>query len=218
MMRALAAFDVLHEDRLVLARAAAMRSPRERDCGATRRAAAQSMAERLQEGFRLARFADRLRRGAKREYAPDATFAALGTAQVDYVAVGGFAAVAHGVVRATTAVDLVPAPEASNLERLAEALGVLGAHPDGEPSTPVTRELLGRDANMRFQSDAGQIDILGAATYRRLYPELRSRAIEVDVGGLPVVVASRNDLIRLKAGTGRDRDLLDIGDLLALEE
>ena len=33
-----------------------------------------------------------------------------------------------------------------------------------------------------------------------------------------MIVASRNDVIRLKAGTGRDRDLLDIGDLLAPEE
>lgn len=35
---------------------------------------------------------------------------------------------------------------------------------------------------------------------------------------IPLRVASRNDLIRLKAGTGRDRDRLDIGDLLALDE
>ena len=71
---------------------------------------------------------------------------------------------------------------------------------------------------MRFQSGAGQVDLLGAEQYRRLYPDLRSRALKVVVQGVTVTVASRNDLIRLKAGTGRDRDLLDIGDLLALEE
>jgi predicted nucleotidyltransferase len=54
--------------------------------------------------------------------------------------------------------------------------------------------------------------------YRRLFPELDSRAVETEVDGVPLRVVSRNDLIRLKAGTGRDRDLLDIGDLLALEE
>ncbi len=134
------------------------------------------------------------------------------------MAVGGFAVVAHGVVRATVDVDLVAAGDAANLERLAAALHALDARPDGDPSTPVTPALLARDANMRFQSAAGQVDLLGAQQYRRLYPELRSRAIEVHVDGLLVVVASRNDLIRLKAGTGRDRDLLDIGDLLALDE
>jgi hypothetical protein len=38
------------------------------------------------------------------------------------------------------------------------------------------------------------------------------------VGGVEIRIVSRNDLIRLMAGTGRDRDLLDIGDLLVLDE
>lgn len=152
------------------------------------------------------------------DFAPERTFAALQASGVDYVTVGGFAVIAHGVVRATIDVDLVAAPKPTNLDRLAEALQALDAWPDGEPDTPITADLLARDANMRFQSGAGQVDLLGAEQYRRLYPELRSRAIEIDVDGVAVVVASRNDLIRLKAGTGRDRDLLDIGDLLALDE
>lgn len=47
-------------------------------------------------------------------------------------------------------------------------------------------------------------------------PELRAAALPVELAEAPVVVASRNNLIRLKAGSGRDRELLDIGDLLAL--
>ena len=152
------------------------------------------------------------------QFAPERIFAALEASGVDYVTVGGFAAIAHGVVRATIDVDLVVASEPANLERLSKALHALDAQPDGEPETEVTPELLGRDANMRFQSGAGQVDLLGAEQYRRLYPDLRSRALKVVVQGVTVTVASRNDLIRLKAGTGRDRDLLDIGDLLALEE
>ena len=151
-------------------------------------------------------------------FAPERIFRALHDSGVDHVIVGGFAAIAHGVVRATVDVDLIPAPDPENRERLAGALRALGAEPDGEPVVPITAELLARDANMRFQSPAGQIDVLCAGQYGRLYPDLRSRALVVQVDGLTVVVASRNDLIRLKAGTGRDRDLLDIGDLLALDE
>lgn len=152
------------------------------------------------------------------EFAPERIFAALGDASVDYVTVGGFAVIAHGVVRATVDVDLIPATDPANLERLATALAALDAHPEGEPATPVTVALLARDANVRFDSRAGQVDVLAAEQYRRLYPDLRARAIDVAVAGVTVIVASRNDLIRLKAGTGRDRDLLDIGDLLALDE
>ena len=152
------------------------------------------------------------------ELRPADVFAALRDARVDYVTVGGIAVVAHGVVRATIDVDIVPSPNAENRERLAAALGALGAQPAGAPGITITRELLARDANMRFDTDAGQVDVLSAKQYRRLYPDLRARALEVEVDGVPIVVASRNDLIRLKAATGRDRDLLDIGDLLALDE
>ncbi|MGH2837233.1 MAG: DUF6036 family nucleotidyltransferase [Thermoleophilaceae bacterium] len=152
------------------------------------------------------------------DFQPAAIFRALDESNVDYVTVGGMAVIAHGVVRATVDVDLIPNSNRENLQRLAAALAALGATPDGEPDTAVAAELLGRDANMRFQSPAGQIDVLLAEQYRRLYDDFRRRSVEVEVEGTPIVVVSRNDLIRLKAGTGRDRDLLDVGDLLALEE
>lgn len=59
------AFDVRHSDPVPLARAAAIRSARERDAATRERAASQTMAERLREGFRLARFADRLGRASR---------------------------------------------------------------------------------------------------------------------------------------------------------
>ncbi len=152
------------------------------------------------------------------EFDPERIFAALADAGVDYVTVGGMALTAHGVVRATLDVDVIPATPEANLERLAAAIRALGGAPHGEPQTAVTAELLSRDANMRFQTGAGQLDVLCAEHYRRLYPDLRARSVAVEAEGLTVPVASRNDLIRLKAATGRDRDLLDIGDLLALEE
>ncbi|TMK38895.1 MAG: hypothetical protein E6G56_13100 [Actinobacteria bacterium] len=152
------------------------------------------------------------------EFSAPRIFEALDAQGVDYVAVGAIALTAHGVVRATLDVDLIPATDADNLERLVGAIQALEGTPRGETETPVTAELLARDANMRFDTAAGQLDVLCAEQYRRLFPELRARALEVDLDGVRITVASRNDLIRLKAGTGRDRDLLDIGDLLALEE
>lgn len=151
-------------------------------------------------------------------FQPERIFAALGAAGADYVTVGGIALIAHGVVRATLDVDAVPAPDEANRARLAEAIRSLDGAPAGEPETPVTAALLARDANMRFETAAGQLDLLCAEIYRRLYPDLRARSQEIELDGIVIRVASRNDLIRLKAGSGRDRDLLDIGDLLALEE
>lgn len=152
------------------------------------------------------------------DFRPERILAAFEQADVGYVTVGGMALIAHGVVRATLDLDLVPDPGAENLARLAGTIRDLGGFPHGEPHTPVTAALLGRRANMRFSTDAGQIDVLAAEQYLRLYPDLSERAVVIDVEGVTMRVVSRNDLVRLKAGSGRDRDLLDIGDLLALEE
>lgn len=152
------------------------------------------------------------------QFRPDRIFAALIAEGVRYVAVGAVALIAHGVVRATRDADIVPDPEPDNLERLARAIRALGGAPRGEPDTPVTGELLMRAANMRFDTDAGQLDVLGSEQYRRLFGDLDARAVDTEAEGVPIRVVSRNDPIRLKAATGRDRDLLDIGDLLALEE
>lgn len=152
------------------------------------------------------------------DFDPGRIFAALSEARADYVAVGGMALIAHGVVRATLDVDIVPDPEPGNLERLASAVAAIGGSPHGEPDTEVSPELLSRDANMRFETAVGSLDLLLAEQYRRRYPDLRSRSVTLELEGIHVRVASRNDLIRLKAGSGRDRDLLDIGDLLALDE
>ena len=151
-------------------------------------------------------------------FEPARIFQALSAADVDYVTVGGIALIAHGVVRATVDVDLIPDPDPANLGRLAHAIRSLGGVPHGEPETEVTAAVLGRETNMRFDTAAGQLDVRCADAYRRLYPDLRSRSLLVALEDAEVRVVSRNDLIRLKAGTGRDRDLLDIWDLLALDE
>ena len=153
-----------------------------------------------------------------REFRPEKIFAGLAAEHIEYVAVGAWAAIAHGVLRATQDVDILPGPGAENLRRLATAICALGGAPRGESQTPVTAKLLARDANMRFDTDAGQLDVLCAEQYRRMFPDLYDRSVVAEVESVPIRVVSRNDLIRLKAGTGRDRDILDIGDLLALEE
>jgi len=151
-------------------------------------------------------------------FRPREIFATLERHGVDYVTVGGFAVIAHGAIGATADVDLVPDRDPANLRRLADALVALEADPDGEPETPIDANLLARDANMRFQTSCGQIDVLSRADLAARYGALRKRAIRAEAAGVTVTVVSRDDLLALKAATGRDRDLLDIGDLLAVGE
>ncbi len=49
---------------------------------------------------------------------------------VEFIVIGGFSLAAHGIVRGTKDVDVVPAPERPNLERLARALKEVEARID----------------------------------------------------------------------------------------
>jgi hypothetical protein len=156
-------------------------------------------------------------------FSPGEIFAALHRHEVDYVAIGGIAANAHGSRRLTLDVDIIPAPEDSNYQRLAAALDDLGA-----PATAVDesfRELEPRDSVdlarariLKLATTAGDLDILNAALGAPHYAELRDRAIEVEVRGTPVRIASLDDVIAMKRASGRPRDLRDIADLTAGEE
>lgn len=156
--------------------------------------------------------------GSSPPFEPREIFGALIRHEVRFVAVGAFALVAHGVIRATADVDVVPEPHAGNRHRLVEALRELDAVPDGESATPIDVKLLARDANMRFQTRHGQLDLLCARQYAELYPRLSAGSVVARAAGLDITVVGREDLIFLKAAAGRDRDIRDIGDLLALEE
>ncbi len=157
------------------------------------------------------------------QFSPQAIFASLDRHGVDYVAIGGIAANAHGSRRLTLDVDVVPAPDQDNYERLAAALDELGA-----PATAVdsaSRDLDPRDPFdlagaevLELATTVGDLDLLNGAPGVPPYADLRSRAIEVDVRGTPVRIASLDDLIAMKRAGGRPQDLRDIADLTGLEE
>lgn len=156
-------------------------------------------------------------------FSPQEIFAALSRHGVDYVAIGGIAANAHGSRRLTLDVDIIPAPEESNYERLAAALDELGA-----PATAVDSDFrdldprdsfdLARATVLKLPTAVGDLDVLNGALGAAPYGDLRERAIEVEVRGTSVRVVSLDDLIAMKRAAGRPRDLRDIADLTGMEE
>ncbi|MBS1861333.1 MAG: hypothetical protein JSS68_06415 [Actinobacteria bacterium] len=157
------------------------------------------------------------------QFSPQAIFATLDRHGVDYVAIGGIAANAHGSRRLTLDVDIVPAPDQDNYARLAAALDELGA-----PAIAVDsafRDLdprhtfdLARAEVLKLPTTVGDLDLLIGAPGAPPYADLRARAIEVEVRGTPVRIASLDDLIAMKRASGRPQDLRDIADLTGLEE
>jgi predicted nucleotidyltransferase len=145
----------------------------------------------------------------------------LSEAKVDFVVIGGLALGAHGVVRGTKDVDIVVAPDAENLRRLAEAAVAAGGHvQSGESllSSPpsITAALQGGE-QVAIETELGRLDVVQGLEGVPPYDELRSRATDAEVLGVKVAICSVDDLRAMKRAAGRTRDLADIEDLDAAE-
>lgn len=139
--------------------------------------------------------------------------------RVEFVLIGGLAGNALGSPWITRDTDICYERSAENLERLAAALNELHARLRGAPpDVPFildARTLKAGDS-FTFVTDAGDVDILGTPSgtlrgYEELAPNAELRvAVE---GGLTVWVCSLEDLIRMKAAAGRNKDLRHLEEL-----
>ena len=137
--------------------------------------------------------------------------------------VGGVAVQAHGYLRATGDLDIVPRPTMVNLSRLAETLAELDAE-----LLHATRRINITDPQVMkapplipLTTRHGRLDVVNIdhiAGAPPSFDELRRRALLVDLDGIAVPVAGLDDLVRMKRAAGRPHDLLDIGALTRTDE
>ncbi len=147
------------------------------------------------------------------EFDLEALLAALSSAEVDYVVIGGIAMVAHGSARLTRDLDIVFSPDDDNLERLGRALAGLGARLRGvDDDVPFIADAatLARVDILTLETSSGWLDVhrrpAGAPPYRTL----RKNAEPIELGDLSVLVASPADLKAMKQTAARPHDLIDL--------
>lgn len=135
--------------------------------------------------------------------------------EVNFVLVGGMAAQTHGNTRMTNDVDLIPAPDPANLERLAEALRALDARVlnPGHEDLEIDAAMLPRATIWQLATPHGDIDVLRDAPGAAPYKQLRERAMVIGLDDLRIPVAGRDDLIRMKLARGRPVDRADVAAL-----
>jgi predicted nucleotidyltransferase len=142
-------------------------------------------------------------------------------AEIDFVIVGGFAAMLHGSSLLTRDLDVCAVLTRENVARLREILRDL--HPEHRLSSPKLSFLDNPDPNvdvmnLYLRTDFGPVDFLGSIKGVGDFVSVRANAIEVELFGRRCHVMALDDLIRAKEAIGRDKDVQAVIQLRAIRE
>ncbi len=142
---------------------------------------------------------------------PTCLFTVLAEHGVDYVLIGGLAAVLHGSTALTNDADICPRLTQENLERLSGALEDLEARirseadPEGihfDPHPALLRSV----STLNMTTRCGDLDLTFRPAGLDDFEALSSGAALMDLGGPLVRVAALADIIRSKTAADRPKD------------
>ena len=152
---------------------------------------------------------------------PQPLLETLAEHSVKFVIIGGLGAVLHGSPVVTQDVDIAYERTPENLECLAAALADINAKLRGvDPDLPFEPDAraLKSGSNFTFDTDLGELDCLGWPDGINSYAELLENAVPMTLGGHNVLVASIDDLIKMKSAVGRPKDRFGVLHLEAIKE
>jgi len=145
--------------------------------------------------------------------------ARLNAAGVRYVLIGGLAMVLHGSAHITQDIDIGYARSPENFEALAVALRQMHARlRNVPPEIPflLDAQTFRNTQNLTLDTDFGAFDLLGHIAGAEEFDGLHERSVEADVEGVPVRIASLDDLIAMKRAANRVKDRNHLLELEAL--
>lgn len=155
------------------------------------------------------------------EFKPQSMLRTLAGHRVDFVVIGGMAAMAQGSVLPSFDLDIAYARDRANLARLAEALRELAATLRGAPAgLPLTLDAktLENGSHFTFDTRYGSLDVLSDPDGAPRYDKLKQAATSAQIEGEPVLVASIDHLIAMKEASGRPKDEYMANELRALAD
>jgi hypothetical protein len=123
---------------------------------------------------------------------------------IEYAVIGAFALSAHGVVRASTAVDALLFATPRRLANLRTLFDRAGFHTElrsGDANDPIPSMLILHDGYNNH------VDILGGL--RGMDPAVFSRTVDVPFMGVNLRIVGREDFIAMKCFAGGPQDILD---------
>ena len=127
----------------------------------------------------------------------------------------------HGSAHATFDLDICYARHRVNVKRIASALAPYHPQPRELPENlPFVwdEQTLQSGTNFTFNTDLGEIDLLGEVAGVGTYEDALAASVVVTLYGLECRVLDLDSLIAAKRAAGRPKDLLVLPELEALRE
>lgn len=146
---------------------------------------------------------------------PERIITVLAKLGVRYVLIGAVAARLQGFPRLTADLDIAPARDEENLERLAGALRELDARiytesvPEGL-AFDCSARMLARAELWNLVTAAGRLDIAFTPSGTTGFDDLVRGVVRFEVYGVELLVAGLPDIIRSKEAADRPQDRQDV--------
>jgi hypothetical protein len=151
----------------------------------------------------------------------DLAIQTLCDAGVEFVVIGGWAAIFHGSAHVTNDLDICYSRNRANLRRLAEALAPYHPRPRGFPENlPFIWDAttVANGTVFTLNTDIGIIDLLAEVSGIGTYDDAYAASIEVEAFDRHVRALDLRALIVAKKAIGRPKDLMILPELECLLE
>ncbi len=148
----------------------------------------------------------------------------LNEERVEYIVVGGFAAVIHGSSLPTQDIDVLPARSMDNLDRLSRALKRMNAQiRTANDPVPVSIDgpfLANMPLMLNLVTDLGELDLTFSPSGELDgFDAWNAHAVIVEIAeGLTVAVAALDDVIASKRAANRPKDQMALPYLESLRD
>jgi hypothetical protein len=142
-------------------------------------------------------------------------------AEVDFVVIGGLAAVSYGTSLQTEDLDICCDFTPENLSRLQKALaGINPIHrmPPSRLPLQLTPELIHGLKNLYLKTDYGQLDCLGEVKGIGAFSKVKEQSVLIDLENVECRVLTLEALIKAKEAMTRPRDHQAVLELKAIRE
>ncbi len=140
---------------------------------------------------------------------------------LDFVVIGGVCVVYHGVPLATFDLDICCPFGEENVRRIETAVADLNPVHRLTPNKlalAATRSSFGELKNLYLQTDLGKLDCIGEISGIGTFEAVLRRSIQATFSYGTFRFLNLEALIASKRAAGRERDLLAVRQLLAIEE